>query len=134
MRRLITVVALALALPLTACADNTAPEDTLEGIYNLETINGIALPWLAVQVEGDKIEVTCGSITLGADGTFTDEMTFMITEGGVTRSEQDIYTGTYLKSTTGATLSPVGFEPYMVSISGSTMTQLINDFELTYRR
>jgi hypothetical protein len=137
MRRLITTVALALALPLAGCADNTGPEDALEGIYNLQTINGAALPWLAAEFEADKIEVMSGAITLLADGTFTDEMTFLITEGGVTQTAQDVYRGTYLKTATGATLTPVtpaGFDPYPVVIAGSTMTQLINEFELTYRR
>ena len=33
MRRHLAVLALTLALPFAACADNTAPEDTLEGTY-----------------------------------------------------------------------------------------------------
>jgi hypothetical protein len=137
MRRHLAVVALTLALPLAACADSTAPEDTLSGTYTLETINGASLPWLAVDEAEGKVEVAGGSITLLADGTFTDRMTFRVTEGGVARSEDDTYTGTYIKTATGATLTPlapVGFDPYMVTVSGSTMTQMINDFELTYRK
>ena len=134
MSRHLAVLALTLALPFAACADNTGPEDTLEGTYTLEAINGSALPWLAVEIDADKVEVASGAITLLTDGTFTDRMTFSITEGGVTRTESDVYAGMYIRTPTGATLSPMGFDPYTVEITGTTMTQMINEFELTYRK
>ena len=136
MRRLLTALVLTLALPLAGC-DSTSPEDTLEGIYNLQSINGAALPWLAVNEAAGKVEVIGGAITLLADGTFTDKMTFVVTQGSVAQTEDDVYTGTYVKSATGATLTPLipaGFDPYTVVISGATMTQMINEFELTYRK
>ena len=137
MRRPLATLVLTLALPLAACADNTGPEDTLEGTYTLQAINGASLPWLAVEEDAGKVEVAGGAITLLADGTFTDRMTFQVTEGGVARTEDDVYTGTYIRTATGATLtplSPIGYDPYTVAVSGSTMTQMINDFELTYRK
>ena len=136
MRRLLGVFALALSLPLAAC-DSTAPEDSIAGEYRLETVDGGTLPWLAVQVDADRIEVVSGSVRLATDGTFTDLTTFKITEAGVASTVDDVYTGTWLETPTGATLtivSPEGFDPYEVAIQGDRLSQIIGDVELVYRR
>jgi hypothetical protein len=135
MRRLFGILALSLALPLVACGgDSTAPEETIHGTYTLQSINGMPLPWLLGQASADRIDVMSGSIILLENGTFTDLTTFRITESGVVRMEDDVYTGTFLKTAIGATLNPVGFEPYGVSIDGETMIQQLGSATLTYRR
>jgi hypothetical protein len=136
MRRLLGVFALALSIPLAACG-STEPEEGIAGEYLLETVDGGTLPWLAVQVDADKIEVLSGSVRLGSDGTFADLTTFKITEAGVASTVDDIYTGTWLETPTGATLtilSPEGFDPYEVAIQGDRLSQVIGDVELVYRR
>jgi hypothetical protein len=139
-RKLIGVFALtlALALPLAGCSDATSPEEGIEGVYTLQTVNGGTLPWYAGDFAGQtgsiRVDVVSGSVTLLADGTFTDKTTFRLTEGAVVTLEDDIYTGTFAKTTIGATLSPVGLTPYIVSISGKMMTQLIGQSTLVYSR
>ena len=134
MRTLLRIFALALMLPLAGCSDSTSPEPGIEGVYTLRTINGGTLPWLAVNSGGTRVDVISGSITLLTDGTFTDKTTFKVVEQGVERLEDDVYTGTFVKTGIGATLNPVGFQPYIVSISGASMTQLIGEATLVYRK
>ena len=133
MRRLLSALALSLALPLAAC-DSTSPDEGIDGEYVLQSINGGTLPWLVVEVGADKLEVVSGSILLRKDGSFLDRTTFRVTQNGTTRNEDDIYEGTFLQSATGATLRPVGFEPYMVAIAGNRLTQLLGTAELVYLR
>jgi hypothetical protein len=136
MRRRNAISALMLTLTLLACGsdDGVGPDDAIIGVYDLEMVNGWPLPYLAVQVEADKVEVVGGAITLNGDGTFTDVMTFQITEGGAVRTEDDMYQGTFLKDGSGATLTPAGYMPYTVSITGSTLTLMIGEIPLTYKR
>ena len=135
MRRRNPIFALTLALTLIACGDsNVGPDDAIVGLYGLEMINGWPLPYLAVQVEEDKVEVVGGEIDLRGDGTFTDKMTFQITEAGVVRTEDDVYAGTFLKDGSGATLTPAGYMPYTVNIKGSQLTLMIGEVMLTYER
>lgn len=133
MRRLFPLLGLVLALPLASC-DSTTPEGAIAGTYQLQTINGNHLPWTAFQVEADHLDVMSGAIVLEPDGTFTDRTSYQITENGASRMEEDLYTGTYALSVNGATLSPVGFEPYEVEIRGERMSQIIGDFELVYQK
>jgi hypothetical protein len=135
--RLLPLLALAAALSLAGCGDGTAPEESIVGVYTLQTINGNLLPWIAFQDEIDHTEVLSGSITLEADGTFTDQTSYVFTIDGAAHQGQDLYTGTYTKTVAGATLTPltpVGYAPYMVQIQGAKMSQVVQEFELVYRR
>jgi hypothetical protein len=134
MRRPMAVLLLALVLPLAACSDGTSPEESINGVYTLQTVNGINLPWVAFEASAGKVEVVSGSVTLRSDGSFTDLTTFRITENGVARNEDDVYTGTFVKSLIGVTLNPIGFQSYDVQIEGAMMTQLIGDSRLVYRK
>jgi hypothetical protein len=136
-RKLIGILALSLALSLVGCGDSTGPEEGIEGVYTLQTVNGATLPWFAGEFDAIRVDVVSGSVTLLADGTFTDKTTFRLTEGTVVTTEDDIYTGTFLKTAIGATLTPVvpsGFQPYIVSISGKMMTQLLGQATLIYQK
>ena len=135
MRRLNSISALLLTLTLVACGDDSVgPDDGIVGVYDLQLVGGWPLPYLAMQVEADKVEVVGGAITLNPDGTFSDVMTFQITEGGVARKEDDLYQGTFLKDGAGATLTPDGYMPYSVAISGPKLTLMIGDIPLTYQK
>ncbi len=67
---------------VTACSDAFSPEG-VAGVYNLETVDGQSLP---VTVAG--VNHTAESISLNADGTFTQSQT---TDVGIVTSS-----GTYL--------------------------------------
>ena len=75
MKRFLGVV-LATAM-VTACSDAFSPEE-VAGVYNLETLDAQSLP---VTVAGEN--VTAMSITLNADGTFTQSQT---TDTGIVNS------------------------------------------------
>ena len=69
---------------LVGCSEGaTAPEaDAHVGTYELHSVNGTGLPFLIFEFSQDRVEVTAGSVTLKADGTFDNRTTVRITEAG----------------------------------------------------
>ena len=84
MRRLVS----GLFLFAVACSGSATSPKTLPGTYRLTAFNGGPLPGVIVEDYSGKLEVLSGSITIGADSTFSDTYT--------TRS-----TGTYTGVATG---------------------------------
>ena len=97
----------ALLLPLAAC-ESTAPEEAgITGTYSLQTINGSSLPHTVLEAGSDRFEVTAGAITLNEDLTFTDLLTFRVTEDGIITSRDDVLTGTYAHIGSALTMTPI---------------------------
>lgn len=137
MRRLMTVLAAAIVLPLTACGDRdpTEPAAAVSGRYPLRTINGQNLPFTVQRVGNDSAEVIHGSITFRADSTFSDSVTFRFTIDDEVTIDEDAITGTYRLSGTAVTLTPAdGSNAYTLSVSGTTLTQTFDQFALVYRK
>ena len=107
-RRLAVLAMLALAT--AACGDDddggTEPTD-ITGTYTLRTIDGDALPFTlftAAQNAGTKREVTSGSVTLRADGTYSDRFDFRDTNQTGDETDQfDATDGTWAR--TGNTIT-----------------------------
>jgi hypothetical protein len=133
MRKLLPLLALALALPLASC-DSTSPEASIAGLYVLESINGEGLPWVAIGDPTGTTEVTDGSIELLEDGSFRDRIGYRFVENGVTSVDEELYTGTFVKIATGARLTSPAIAPYEVSIDGDAMIQMIGETELKYKK
>lgn len=137
MRRLLSILAAALVLPLTACGDDDGPSGpTFEasGTYNLATINGENPPVVVAQVDADFIEITAGVIELNADNTFRDSTTYRISEGGAVRTEADVFTGTYAQTGNAVTLTLADGGAYALSVSEDALTQTVAQFVLVYRK
>lgn len=96
---------LALAL-LVGCGggDKAAAPKTVHGTYPLVTFNGSALPAVYVQAPGYKLEVTAGTITLNANGSFTDSYSFRETEGTTVTNTTIPCGGTWAQSGNTLTL------------------------------
>jgi len=105
------------------------------GIYILQTINGESLPFVLVEVEEDMIEVLSGSVTLRNDQTFTDATTFRITEAGEVSTEEDIFSGTWVR--TGNTIRffvSTGETQTMTFDGENRLTQVVEGFTLVYAK
>lgn len=133
MRRLLAAFAVAIVLPLLGC-DITLPGGTIHGTYTLQTVDGGMLPWLAVQVGSDRVEIASGQVTLNEDGTYEDVLIYTVTENGAVLSDTERYEGTFTKSAVGAILRPAGGEPYTAAIVGSKMTQEFGGNQYVYRK
>jgi uncharacterized lipoprotein YehR (DUF1307 family) len=143
MRRLMTVLAAAIVLPLTACGDDSTPTEeaaAVSGTYSLRTINGEDLP-VTIDQQGDDItEVIHGSVTFHAASLFTDSVTFRFTIGGEVTIDEDAITGTYEQTGSTVVLTPSDeSDSYAMSVSGNTLTQTFvthtfEPFTLVYRK
>lgn len=71
MRKLL--VAIALSGIVAACSDDsTGPKASVEGVYNLQTINGRPLPVTLIGLPGYALQEISGSVTLNGNLTFVE--------------------------------------------------------------
>jgi hypothetical protein len=110
------------ALVTAACTGGltSTSVDLSAGVYNLVTVNGEALPFLLNFVDADnRFEVTAGSVTISADGSFLDSATFLLTQAGVASEQTDETVGTWSQSGSRITFTPNdGSGAYTMSLIG----------------
>ena len=136
MRRLL--MGMLLAVSVSACGDGPSGLTATSGhagTYTLRTINGQVLPTTIDSDATARLDVASGSVTLRADGTFTDQTEFRLVSGTSTTTETDVITGTYTRTGGTVTFSPSDGGTYSMSFTGgNTLTQTIDSFVLVYRK
>jgi hypothetical protein len=111
------------ALPvLTACGDNTGPNGGIFGTYTLRSIDGVALPWVYFQNGADKEEVSAGTMSLEAGGTYTKTVDFRATRSGVVSTQRLSASGTFTYTGAAITLRTQTGEVGTASVSSGTLT------------
>jgi len=139
------VVVTALLLTLGACDDSTAgPEGE---VYELETINGNALPGPYPDPMGccTSFEVVAGELTLRSNGTLTQELTVRCKTCTVTGDGKESAEGTYSRTEAyveypggpfGKSRFPADFADDAVTIHVGYPPShgLFPSFDLVYRR
>ena len=106
-RRLALLGMLAMTVAMAGCGDDDDPSGPTEitGTYTLRTVNGASLPftlWTEAEA-GFKREITGGSVTLNANGTYSDAFAIRDTEDGVVTTDTETSSGTYVR--TGNTIA-----------------------------
>lgn len=120
MRRLF---ALFLLVPLLASCDSfTGPDDSHIGTFELQTVNGSALPFLAAEVGADRLEIMEGFITTSDDGAFTNGFTFRETRDGQVSTVPQEVTGTFTRNGNQITFIDSRGGSFVGSLEGSTVT------------
>src|SRR3954471_14237805 len=106
MRRVLLGFALAFATAATACGGDSAtgPSGTIAGTWNLQTVNGAALPFVVGQVGTSKVELTSDVFTLTSTGSFTEIVTLRTTQNGQVTNSSQSDAGTYTVNGTAVTL------------------------------
>jgi hypothetical protein len=136
MRRLLSLVVLATAL--SACGSDSSTQPTqasVAGTWNLTSVNGVALPWLA-QAADPKVEVLNDQLVLSANGTFTQSQNVRFTDATQVVTTQAFNdAGTYSLNGASATFrfnsdgsSGTG------TISGNTLTVGETGFSFVYTK
>ncbi len=89
-----------LPLAFSACTDDaTGPAgDAVVGRYQLQTVNGARLPFVVVQSDTARGELTSDQLTLNADGTFSDIEGLRTTRGTSVTTKQAASIGVYESS------------------------------------
>lgn len=117
--------ALVLALGLAACAnDATAPSTSVEGTYNLRTVNGTTLPYTF----SNGLQLVNEQLVLNTDGSFTDQSQY--SNGQTSRD-----TGYWTSVNGSITFNDVtaGFS-YSGSLSGTVLTDLVSGYTQTFQK
>ena len=124
MRRLIPLVALAVAV---ACGSDSTTQPTiasLAGTWTLQNVNGSPLPFTLTQTGNDKLELLSDVVTASANGTYTENLQFRETVNGVATVSSESDTGTFTVNGTAVTLtgSQTGSIPGSLSNGNNTLT------------
>ena len=137
--RLSRGVALLLASsPLWAgCGGLTTNTELIAGVYDLVSVNNSPPPVVLQFIdEANQVVLESGSVSIVADGNFTDATTYRITELGLERSETDVIVGTWSFSGNRVSFDPGEGDSYTMTVnSGSTrLVQNIGGLVLVYLR
>ena len=117
--------ALVLALGLAACAnDSTAPSTSVDGSYNLKSVNGTTLPYTF----GNGLQLVNEQLVLNTDGSFTDASQY-------SNGQTSVDSGYWTNLNGSITFNDVtaGFT-YQGSLSGTVLTDLVSGYTQTFQK
>jgi hypothetical protein len=134
-RPFLTTFLLATTL-LAGCGSDTSTgpkKAAIVGTWNLQSINGQALPFLA-SASDPQIEILGDQIVVSADGTFTDALAVRVTDGTdvVTSTIDD--NGTYTVNGTAVEFVFSDNSSGTASVTGDTFTVGESGFSWLYER
>jgi hypothetical protein len=118
MRRLIVLVG---ALVASACTDSSGPIATLDGTYDLKTVNGAALPFTTFQNATQKDEIL-GDVIMASDGSFSQFTANRVTINGQVDDGMSPNSGSYAIDGSTVTFTHLSGGTWTGTISGDTLT------------
>jgi hypothetical protein len=120
---------LAVLAVLTACRGDsgarTGPDDSIAGLYTLQTGNGNTLPWRFLVFGSDWSEITSGSVRLDSDGTYSIRFDYRLMESGQQSTFSETFGGTYVRSGNAVTFTD--------SSDGSTAPGVVSGNQISVR-
>jgi hypothetical protein len=126
--------ALACLAALVACGGDSTSPTSIAGTYNLTSVDGSGLPFIA-QASGPMIEVLSDQIIASAGGTFSESGINRFTSGTAVTTDTITDTGTYTVSGTAITFhfNSDGFTS-TGTLSGNTFAVATNGLSLVYTK
>jgi hypothetical protein len=132
MRRILLVAFLSV---IAACDNPEGPDPNAHvGTYNIVSVNGESLPFLALVYNGRTTHILAGRVSLNADGTATDSYTYRYTDGPEVIEETTFDSGVYTRS--GRFVDVVwgfGFQESF-TYEGNTLTLEESGYLVTFRK
>lgn len=135
------MIALAATALLGCSGDKTTgpAQDPAVGVYVLQTVNGSGLPYNAGTSGGVTVEILNDQYSINADGTYSEQGAFRLSQSGTTVTQQFVETGVWSRNGTALTLtitaSSIGDAgSYSGALSGSTLTITQTGFVGVYRK
>jgi hypothetical protein len=140
-RRLGSVLLLVFALVLGACDDGpTDPQASVRGTYQLQDIDGAALPATLFETVDGELQITSGTMVLRSDNSYVETLELRaVYDDGTTETATNIENGTYslaggtVTFTVPASLTTEGYS-YSGEVSGRTLSYDAGGAILTFRR
>jgi hypothetical protein len=136
MRRFVTLFILLAAVACGGSDSPTAPTSaSVAGTWNLQSINGSALPFVIAQTGANKAEVLSDVLSVVATGSFTQITTLRTTVNGVVTTQSAADAGSYSLNGTAATFTfnsdgSVGTG----QVSGGTLTVTTTGLVYVYKK
>ena len=140
LRRAFSFVALAGVAFSAACgSDRTAaPVSTnpsIVGVYNLESINGQTLPYVALPSADDPLSIIEGYLTISADSTWHESLVIRSVAHGQTEDQVTDLLGQWTSNAAGITMStPDNAVAYTVKPSGNKLGLSNSSASLVYTK
>ena len=134
MRKLLLACA---AVAMLGCGgDSTGPAASAEGTWNLQTVNGSALPYTAVFIAAPtyKLEVLGDQVVVHANGTYSQATTTRETQGTQVTTTTDNYTGTWSQHGNQVQITDSDGASSVAVISGNQLTVNDTGFSAVYVR
>ena len=134
MRRFVSCMLLIVA---AACGGDspTQPTASVVGTWNLQTVNGSALPYLVPQTDFEAVELMSDVLTAAANGTFTQMTRFRVTQDGQAYPDSIPDAGSYALNGTAVTFTfDSDGSTGTGSLSGNTLTVAAEGFALVYKK
>jgi hypothetical protein len=125
-----------LTLTLACSNDSTGPTQTsVAGTWNLQSVNGTALPFVLAQTGTNKVEITADVLTVTSSGSFTEITTVRTTQNGSATTQTSPDAGSYVLNGNNVTFQfqsdgSVGSG----TVAGSTLTVSNTGLSLIYKK
>lgn len=123
--RVLTKIATFALLGLAAAAcggDGINEPASIAGTYNLQTIDGQAPPVVVYEDAAAKVEIVSGNFVLSANGSFTTNVTFRVTENGQVSTQSESFPGTYTVNGSTVTFAYADGDSDTATLDGNTLT------------
>jgi hypothetical protein len=121
-------------LAVWGCSRSATGEgDDPAGIYEMVRVNGAPLPSILEQRNGDKIEIFSAELVLNANRTYTDSVTWRVTEAGAVTFDRDGSTGTYSRAGEILTFQSAG-STHTGTLAGDTVVIIHTGNTTVYKR
>lgn len=132
MRRLILALG---AVSLLACGDSSGPSGSVEGTWDLATIDDEPLPYTIFQF-GTSIrsEIMSHRVVAHSNGTYTSTVTIRDTENGTVTTTTETTTGTWTQTNAAVTITNSAGVSVTGAISGDALTYTDGGVVWVYHR
>ena len=133
MRRLIVLL-----IPVVlACGGDSTTQPTMAsvaGTWDLQTVNGVALPYVIFQTGSNKTELVSDVVTAVSTGSYTQVSTIRSTFSGQTTTQSTSNAGSFTLNGTALVFRANDGTGGTGSVSGNTFTLAMNGFAYVYRK
>lgn len=126
-----------LLMVVAACGSDspTQPRASVVGTWNLQTIDGSALPYLVAQTDSEALELMSDVLTFDANGTFTQLSQIRVTQDGQASTESFSDGGSYALNGTAVTFTFDGDGSIgTASLAVNTLSLASAGFALVYKK
>ena len=129
---------MAASVALLACggSDSTGPAASVEGTWDLQTVNGSALPFTVAFISSPlyRLEVMGDHVVVSGDGTYSQSTTTRETQGSQVTTTTDNYAGTWSQHGSQVDITEDDGAQTTATVNGNTLTFNDSGFTAVYVR